>query len=1478
MAKIQHTRIGLLILLVGGLALGLFFLFLAASAWQQREQQWQSQQANEAAIIQLSIAQSQLALRNQALMAARTLAEDSDTRRLIRRIKTLTVSQPDNRTDILRLRAQLRRDLNGVWSILQRGGAQMLEVHLSDPAQSLLRMQEVNDPIDVTPGDGRPLLLRALASGQEQSGLQSCPLGARQAAVVPVFANDDAGSSPVASIEVGFYVLPKQLAEPVSAEIDIALLMPPSAFSDQSKLTPTENGRWLLGHYSNPAINQWLDSADLPTTLHTPSHQLLRIGEQVYLIASVPLLEPGASASEAHNAARIVAWHDISAAAAVHQQEQSRLLLNWLLACLATTLLLTALAFAFRRHTHRQASLHQQAILAESQQRERSRQLLAIIANAQSAYIQHDQIKQGFSQLLEQILQLTESHCGTVAQVRYNDEAQPQLIPYAVSPLNENTDGAAQLLAHNAKLFDVLLSTQEVVIEQDFSPENQLSSFLGLPVLYGDRLVGVLALGNRADGYAAEMAEFLAPLLATLGQLIHALRLNADKQQIKLRLERQRHALRSLNEVSAATGINLSERLTRTLQLGCEHLQLDLGLVSHIEGESYSVLASYAENEAPPVGTRFDFEQTYCSLTYLHSDVLAIDSMGNSRFSGHPCYQSFALEAYIGIPLLVDEKRLGTLNFSSAKSRALPFDEVDLEFMRLCARWISRLLEQDSIEQQREQLLERFNKLTRHLPGMVYQYQLSPDGKGMFPYTSDGIADIYGITPEQAASSGELAFDRVHPDDLESVIDSITTSAIRQKTWRAEYRVHHPLKGELWVAGFASPEQLDNGDIVWHGFIADITNRKRIQLALASEQQRLERVIEATGVATWEWNLDTDEVITNSRWEQMIGYPTEALAPITSATWIERIHPDDRAHFDKQLTDHLSGKSDFYSSNCRIQHRDGHWIWVQNRGQVVTRDVDGTPKRMSGIHSDISSEMQQQEEIREARLFLDALIDASTSVAVIASDPQGSITLFNSGAEKLLGYAAGEVVGKLSPNVFHLQSEALRHGETLSEEVGRPIEGVEVFLYRARMGGSETLPWTYVRKDGEHRLVNLTVTRIADGEGRLVGFLGMATDITDLIHTTRALQKSESRFRGMVGNLPGAVYRCQADELWTMSYLSNEVERITGYPASDFINNQRRSYMSVIHPDDHQTTLVTGENASLNDASFELTYRILHAEGHVVQVREKGRAEYDSNGKLMWFDGFIWDVTEQMRVEQLKSQFVSTVSHELRTPLTAISGALKLVNGGALGAVPESMQHLLGIAEQNTQTLNVLINDLLDMDKLAAGKMHFEMRLQPLLPLLHKALQLNQSYADQYQVSQSCAELEDAWVQVDALRLGQVLSNFLSNAAKFSKTGGDIQLSSQVSDGQVCISVSDQGVGIPAGFHDRIFQQFSQVDSSNTRRRGGSGLGLAISQELILHMAGSIGFDSEPGVGSRFWCCLPVQSKTSQTPDNPPQLPQEAAR
>ena len=265
---------------------------------------------------------------------------------------------------------------------------------------------------------------------------------------------------------------------------------------------------------------------------------------------------------------------------------------------------------------------------------------------------------------------------------------------------------------------------------------------------------------------------------------------------------------------------------------------------------------------------------------------------------------------------------------------------------------------------------------------------------------------------------------------------------------------------------------------------------------------------------------------------------------------------------------------------------------------------------------------------------------------------RGSITLFNTGAENLLGYRAEEMVGQQTPICFHLSSEIEQRSQELSAHYGKPIDGLEVFLHEARQGGSETRSWTYRRKDGQERQVNLTVTRIADEHGEAVGYLGMATDITDLAEATRALQQSESRFRSMVSNLPGAVYRRRPDHQLSMSYLSNEIEHITGYPAVDLVDNRRRSYASIVHPDD-LSALRERIQGTRSEPTFELTYRLIHANGQIVQVREKGRAEFAADDSLIGFDGFIWDVTEQIRIEQMKAQFVSTVSHELRTPLTS---------------------------------------------------------------------------------------------------------------------------------------------------------------------------------------------------------------------------------
>ncbi len=239
-------------------------------------------------------------------------------------------------------------------------------------------------------------------------------------------------------------------------------------------------------------------------------------------------------------------------------------------------------------------------------------------------------------------------------------------------------------------------------------------------------------------------------------------------------------------------------------------------------------------------------------------------------------------------------------------------------------------------------------------------------------------------------------------------------------------------------------------------------------------------------------------------------------------------------------------------------------------------------------------------------------------------------------------------------------------------------------------------------------------------------------------------------------------------------------------------------------------------------------------------------------------------VEEARQANRVKSEFLSTVSHELRTPLTAIGGSIGLLSGGAMGALPPEVKALLQIAQKNSQRLSQLINDLLDVEKLMAGKLHFDLLPHELMPIVEQAIAENQSYAEQHQVVFSLTEhAEGLSVEVDALRLHQVLANLLSNAAKFSPTGGVVEVGVRSMGERVRVFVKDRGPGIPAAFQDRVFEKFAQADASDVRKKGGTGLGLAITRELVERMGGSIGFETVPGQGTCFYFDLPVWQATT---------------
>jgi len=224
----------------------------------------------------------------------------------------------------------------------------------------------------------------------------------------------------------------------------------------------------------------------------------------------------------------------------------------------------------------------------------------------------------------------------------------------------------------------------------------------------------------------------------------------------------------------------------------------------------------------------------------------------------------------------------------------------------------------------------------------------------------------------------------------------------------------------------------------------------------------------------------------------------------------------------------------------------------------------------------------------------------------------------------------------------------------------------------------------------------------------------------------------------------------------------------------------------------------------------------------------------------------------------MKKEFTSTLSHELRTPLTSIVGSLQLINSGVLGEVDKDVLDLTHVAERNSQRLLDLINDILDIEKIESGKLTMMPELISLDEVVGESLVLNKGFAERFQVRyQARGALLPVQVKADRKRLLQVMTNLLSNAAKFSPPGEPVEVTMEDHGAKVRVGVHDHGPGIPENFRGRIFARFAQADSSVTREKGGTGLGLAICKRLIELMDGRIGFTDREGGGTVFYFELP---------------------
>lgn len=311
--------------------------------------------------------------------------------------------------------------------------------------------------------------------------------------------------------------------------------------------------------------------------------------------------------------------------------------------------------------------------------------------------------------------------------------------------------------------------------------------------------------------------------------------------------------------------------------------------------------------------------------------------------------------------------------------------------------------------------------------------------------------------------------------------------------------------------------------------------------------------------------------------------------------------------------------------------------------------------------------------------------------------------------------------------------------------------------------------------------------------------------------------------------------------------------RMVGYPTAEILG---RNWQSFVHPSDI--------------ANLQGAFLTMQRTGKVaveVQALRKSGGTLDLELVLLphWVDGrldgffcFARDISHRKHLERMKSEFISVVSHELRTPLTSIHGALGLLQGGIAGTFGEQAQNLLSVAGRNAERLLSLVNDILDLDKLVAGKMHFQLREFDLFEATHQAVETNRQYADRFGVTFGLRPCPGPCLGIaDSDRLQQVLANLLSNAAKFSPKEGQVDIEVSVREHHIRIAVTDQGPGIRPEFRARIFEKFSQADTSTTRHKGGTGLGLAIAKGMVERMGGLIGFVSEPNIRTTFYIELP---------------------
>jgi len=457
---------------------------------------------------------------------------------------------------------------------------------------------------------------------------------------------------------------------------------------------------------------------------------------------------------------------------------------------------------------------------------------------------------------------------------------------------------------------------------------------------------------------------------------------------------------------------------------------------------------------------------------------------------------------------------------------------------------------------------------------------------------------------------------------------------------------------------------------------------------------------------------------------------------------------------------------------------------------------------------------------------------------IVTVDEDGTIESINQSAERMFGYRAGEVLGC---QFVVLLEERCGNAYLRQRRGGAAVPVIHTFFCDECEGGLGR------RQDGSIFPIELAISQVTVKGRRLL--IHIVRDVTERNQADQKLRLAASVFENATEGI------VVTDMDGTIQSVNPAYMTITQYRAQELLGQNPRLLQSGKQDEEFYQRMW----ASIRGSG--------HWQGEIWNRRKDGEifpqwltinAIKDSRGHTTNYVGVASDISELKASQRRKEEFITTVSHELRTPLTSVLGSLGMIMGNMQEQLPEQAQRLVALAHSNSRRLVRLISDILDIEKMEAGKMTFQFEPLQLKALVRRVIDDSRALAEQSQITISMqTRVAESWVNGDADRLMQALTNLLANAIKFSPPGKPVEVVLGEQGSMLRVEVTDHGPGIAAEFHGEVFKKFSQAGGTDTGRKAGTGLGLSIAKLIVQQHGGLIDFQSTPGERTTFCIDLP---------------------